>query len=230
MKKLPAQPIQGLIDGLSVIQELAVAKEPLSGKYLSDKLGVELTKINRLLKTLDYLDIAHRNKSRRYSIGPGMHILAVQSMLGSGLVSKALPVLEDLQKYEHVVALGVLWRDTVSYLYHASPDTPKSEAIGRVALYPATKSSVGMLLLAQKEKEEINAIFSDKNKMELISPELEKIKRDGYAVIKTAEGILSIAVRVGTPAYAGLAISGKIKSEEIRGVVKILKEAAEKIT
>jgi DNA-binding IclR family transcriptional regulator len=230
MKKLPAQPIQGLIDGLSVIQELAVAREPLSGKYLSEKLGVDITKVNRLLKTLDYLDIAHRNKSRKYSIGPGMHILAVQSMLGSGLVSKALPVLEELQTHGHVVALGVLWRDTVSYLYHASPETPKSEAIGRVALHPARTSSVGMLLLSQKEKEEINSIFTDKNEVESILPELQKIKNDGYAAIHTAENIISVAVKIGEPAYAGLAISGKLKNYEIPGIVKILKEAAEKIT
>jgi DNA-binding IclR family transcriptional regulator len=229
MKTLPAQPIQGLIDGLSVIQELAVAKEPLSGKLLSEKLNIELTKVNRLLKTLDYLDIAHRNKSRKYSIGPGMHILAVQSMLGSGLVSKALPVLEELQTHKRVVALGVLWRDTVSYLYHASPGMKSSEAIGRLALYPAVRSSVGMLLLAQKEPEEIRSIFSDKNEIASLLAKLKKVKTDGYAALRTSEKTLSIAVKVGAPAYAGLAVSENIEDSEIPEAVRQLKEATEKI-
>lgn len=229
MKKLPAQPVQGLMDGLTVLQELAVAKEPLSCKNVSEKLGIELTRVNRLLKTLDYLDIAHQTQNRKYRMGPGIHVLAVQSMLGSGLIAKSLPVLERLKVHGYVVALGVLWRDTVSYLYHASPEMSNSQAIARIGLYPATESSIGMILLSQKSRDGIIDLFPEKRDLSTFLKKLEIIKRNGHSAIKTSENVLSIAVKLGQPAYAGIAISGNIKRTQVKNIVAILKDASKTI-
>jgi len=237
MKKLPAQPVNGLIDGLEVLQELAVSRGPVSCKALSEKLNIELTRMNRILKTLDYLGIAYRTQDRKYKSGPGIHVLAIQSMLGSGLLSKALPVLESLQKYGHIVALGVLWKDTVSYLYHHEPGTSSYEAIGRLSLYPATQSSIGMALLSEKENDEIEELYSGKiipgytapyKNIKALIEEIEEIRQQGYAVL-TSKGVNSIAVKLGNPAYASIAISGKINPNEVKKYVSILNEASGKI-
>src|SRR5258706_11898625 len=112
---LPAQPNQSLIDGLTVLQALAVSTEPVGGRALARELGLEATRVNRLLKTLAYLGMARQTPKRKYLPGPAMHVLSAQSLFGSGLIRRALPVLENLQQSGHVVALGVLWRGPVCY-------------------------------------------------------------------------------------------------------------------
>src|SRR5687767_1336816 len=118
----PAQPNQSLIDGLTVLQALAVAAGPVGGRALARELNLEPTRVNRLLKTLAFLGMAEQTSDRKYFPGPGMHILAARALYGSGLVTRAMPYLEQLvARYDRVVALGVLWRDQVSYLYHWQP-------------------------------------------------------------------------------------------------------------
>lgn len=152
MNKLPAQKVNGLIDGIEVLQELAMAGEAVSGKAIADKLGINAVRANRLLKTLDYLGLAHRDSSRRYSVGSAMHVLAAQSMAASGLLSRALPQLQKLSKLNKVVALGVLWKNQVCYLYHNNTPEDFNAGLSRVKLYPALESSIGVALLAELDE------------------------------------------------------------------------------
>ena len=98
MKELPAQPVKGLQDGIIVMQQLANMREPVSGLELSRELGIEKTRVNRILKTLTYLGIAYRTASRKYASGPGMHVLAAQSLAASGLFRASVKHLEELDK------------------------------------------------------------------------------------------------------------------------------------
>lgn len=232
MDKLPAQPVKGLIDGLIVLQELAAQREPVSGLSLANKLGIEKTRVNRLLKTLTYMGLTYRTPQGQYLPGPGMHILAVQSLLGSGLISKAIPVLEDLLPYGHVVALGVLWRDTVSYLYHGQRGKPSYDAIASMALYPATESCIGMILLAAKEPEEVSTIYAEKEipgyqNISELQQSLVKIRENGFAALERPDKQSSIAVKIGDPIYAGIGMSGHINQPD--EIVEILKNAAGQI-
>ena len=106
------------------------------------------------------MGLACRGPSRRYLPGPGIHVLAIQSMIGSGLLKRALPVLEELRKYKLTIALGVLWRDSVSYLYHNDLSRFNAyDAIGRLAVHPAGASSIGIALLSELEDSEIRQIY-----------------------------------------------------------------------
>ena len=96
MKELPAQPVKGLQDGIIVLQQLANMREPVSGLELSRELGIEKTRVNRILKTLTSLGIAYRTGSRKYTSGPGMHVLAAQSLAASGLFRASIKHLEEL--------------------------------------------------------------------------------------------------------------------------------------
>ena len=232
MNKLPAQPVKGLIDGLIVLQELAVQREPVSGLSLANKLGLEKTRVNRLLKTLTYMELTCRTSHGQYLPGPGMHILAVQSLLGSGLITKAVPVLEELLKYGHVVALGILWRDTVSYLYHGQKGKASYAAIASLSLYPATQSSIGMLLLAAKDADEVANIYAGKEipdfkNISELQQALTEIRETGFAALMRTDDRTSIAVKIGNPTYAGIAMSGKIN--QTQEAVAILKTAAMEI-
>jgi len=82
-------------------------------------------------KTLTYLGIARQTPDRKYRAGAGMTVLAAQSLFASGLLRRALPALEELRHFGHTVAMGVRWRDNVSYLFHAPPNMPATDALGR---------------------------------------------------------------------------------------------------
>jgi len=230
MTKLPAQPVQGLIDGLAVLRALAMGPDPVSGKALAAALGLNATRVNRLLKTLAHLGLAHRTRSRRYTCGPGMHVLAAQALFGSGLIRAALPHLEALGCTKKIVALGVLWRDQVSYLYFHSPGSPPLEALGRAALFPATRSSIGMVLLAELTDEEIRAVFRGHRipgrtgGIRGLLRDLHTIRGQGFAEVKLAGH--TMAVKVGNPAFAAIALSGRTPAQGVPEQVALLREKA----
>ena len=230
MSKPPAQPIQGLIDGLSVMQELALSKEPVSSLALARKLGLETTKVNRLLKTLSYLGMAQQVKGRAYVTGPGIHVLAAQTLNASGLIQHALPYLEALHQHQMVVALGVLWRDQVSYLYHWKPEMTPGQAIGSM-IFPATESSIGRVLLAELSEDMLQKFLDDcsqnENK-EIFKRDVKSILVNKYAVVQDGSNS-SISVKLGQPGYAGLALSGDIPPGAMEKYVQLLRATAEQI-
>jgi DNA-binding IclR family transcriptional regulator len=230
MSGLPAQPVQGLIEGLAVLRALAMRSDPVSGKVLAAELDLNTTRVNRLLKTLAHLGLAHRTRSRRYTGGPGMHVLAAQALFGSGVIRAALPHLEALGRTNKIVALGVLWRDQVSYLYFHVPGRPPLEALGRAALFPATKSSIGMVLLAEWSDEEVRALFKGRalpgrpGGIRGLLRDLRAIRRQGFAEVKL--GSHTMAVKVGKPAFAGIALSGRTPAKDVPNQVALLQEKA----
>lgn len=236
MEKLPAQPLNGLLDGMIVLQRLAGSSEPISCSTISEELGIEKTKVNRILKTLSYLGFVHRTKSRLYMPGPAMHVLSAQSLHASGLLRKAFPVLEELCQYKLIVALGVLWRDSVCYLYHWNKDMKMHEAIGRMGLIPASYSSLGLAMLAEKTDEEIRELYKGKeiidfnDNVEKLISSLKKFRKDGIAVAKREDGSLSIAVSIGSPSYCAIALSGSMGIDKLDFYSKILRDAASRIT
>lgn len=231
MEKLPAQPIKGLQDGIIVLQQLANSREPISSLELANELGIEKTRVNRILKTLSHLGIAYRTTSRKYTTGPGMHVLAAQSLAASGLFRTSVKHLEELEKLGHLIALGVLWRDKVSYLFHHSPGTPFQDGVGRTQLYPATRSGLGMALLAQKTDTEIKELYGAKEEIEGfkniddLMKAICEIRKSGYGLVKN-ERHFSIAVKIGNPAYAAIGISANIKKNEVSKYVEILQSKA----
>src|SRR5882724_505159 len=157
--KLNAQPNKSLIDGIATLQALATSPDPVGGRELARRLNLDSVKVNRLLRTLAYLGIARQTADRKYTAGPGMHVLAAQSLFASGLIRNALPLLESLRRFGHTVALGVLWHDNVSYLFHAPPGLEASRGLGRIGVLPATTSGIGIVLLSEYEDEDVRELF-----------------------------------------------------------------------
>jgi DNA-binding IclR family transcriptional regulator len=160
--KLNAQPNKSLIDGITTLQALATSPYPVGCRELARRLDIDPVKVNRLLKTLAYLGIARQTADRKYTAGPGMHVLAAQSLFASGLIRHALPVLENLRRFGHTVALGVLWQDNVSSLFHAPPGIEASRGLGRIGLLPATTSGIGIVLLSEYEDDDVRELYTDR--------------------------------------------------------------------
>lgn len=210
----PAQPNQSLIDGLTCLQALTGQENAIGSRELARLVGLEPTRVNRLLKTLAYLGMAEQDEKRRYRPGPAVHVLAAQSLRGSRLLRNAIGPLEKLRDLGMTVALGVLWRDQVSYLYHALPNSSTGDAIGGSVLYPAESSGLGHVLLAATD----------------LGPEFESVRERGYAVTPFEDRpIRTVAVPIGSPAYAAIGISGEFPDSRISELVSRLKEAVHQI-
>lgn len=235
--KLNSQPNQSLIDGIATLQALATSSEPAGCRELARRLDIDPTKVNRLLKTLAYLGIARQTADRKYAPGPGMHVLAAQSLFASGLIRRALPVLEALRRFGHTVALGVLWEKNVSYLFHAPPGVEASHGLGRIGLLPATTSGIGMVLLSEHEDQEVRELYADGDipqfpgGIEPLLAKLEEVRRLGYARVHVADARDHhvIAVSTGDPAHAGVAVSGWIPEAATPPIVEALQAAAAEI-
>lgn len=231
----PYQPNESLIDGIIILQVLAGSKRPVSCTELSKELGIEITRVNRILKTFAYMGITHQTNSRKYVAGPGMHVLAAQSLYGSGLLQSSMKLLKGLTKLNMVVALGVLWMDKVSFLFHWEPGMEFEEAIGRVSLQPATISGVGMAILAQKGDEEIRRLYEGKEipgygkDMEALFAEIGRAREKGYSIVMNNPSPVNIAVTIGNPVYAGIALAGDIPGDELESYIEKLKSTAEAI-
>lgn len=238
MRQRPnAQPNQSLIDGIATLQALAVSPDPIGNRELARQLGFNPTRVNRLLKTLAYLGIARQTANRKYTAGPGMHVLAAQSLFASKIVQTALPALEKLRRFELTIALGVLWNDSVSYLFHAPPGIETSQGLGRIGLLPASSSGIGMALLAEQDDEHLMDLFEGKDIAEFPGglPELMqaigRVREQGYARVRVGANHdrHTVALPVSRPAFAAIGMSGWIPEENTKAIVDALREAAEEI-
>jgi DNA-binding IclR family transcriptional regulator len=228
---LPAQPNQSLIDGLAVLQGVVARPQPPGSRELARELDLDPTRVNRLLKTLAYLGLTRQTADRKYRPGPAIHVLAAQALFASGLVRRALPHLEALHRHRLVVALGVLWRDQVSYLYHAEPDMDPAFALGRVGLFPATRSGIGLALLAARTDPEVRRLFRGRSvpgydRLADLLDQLHRVRRQGYALVNVGPGRRSLGLALGQqPAFA-LALSGRIPANRLASLVGDLRQAA----
>ncbi|MBY8829537.1 IclR family transcriptional regulator [Hephaestia mangrovi] len=232
-----AQPNQSLIDGIATLQALASAPEPIGCRALARQLGINTTKVNRLLKTLAFLGIARQTANRKYTAGSGMHVLAAQSLFASGLLRRALPVLEGLRRFGHTVALGVLWNDSVSYLFHAPPGIEASRGLGRIGLLPATTSGIGIALLAELPEERVRALYEGRDipmfpaGIGALLDKLKETREAGYARVHVADerDFHAVATVIGDPVHAGIAVSGWIPENATPPLVEALREAGSAI-
>ncbi|OGJ86007.1 MAG: hypothetical protein A2268_06560 [Candidatus Raymondbacteria bacterium RifOxyA12_full_50_37] len=221
MKK-PAQPSLGLINGLSCLQDVISIGRPVGPAEVAAHLNLERTRINRLLGTLCFLGYLNQTEDRKYRPGPGIHVLAAQSLRASGLLRSALPVIKKLVCRDYNVALGVLWQDKVCYLYHGEPSMAAEGAITDHGLYPALNSSIGRAILAFRP--DLAADIKEFNEKAALD-----IRETGYCLLRKDKIAGSLGVAIGEPAFAGLAFAGKISEAEVPRLATMLHKAASAI-
>ena len=227
---------RSLIDGIATLQALSLAGRPVGSRELARQLEMDTTRVNRFLRTLTLIGVARQTTNRKYTIGPGIHVLAAQSLFASQLLRVSLKPLESLKRYGLIVALGILWRDNVTYLYHANPDTPAAEALGRIGLYPATASGVGMALLARQDESTVAKIYGNKDiphipeGLDELQAQLQVIRQQGYAYVQTHNAHQhTVSVAVGDPAVCAVAVSGWIPPAATAELIAELNSVADDI-
>lgn len=224
MSTLPAQPNKSLIEGLEVLLALVQRGESVGVRELARELGMTPTRLQRYVATLAHLGFASRGEDRRYGPGPGVHVLSAMSLSASGLAGRALEVLPDLNDLGVIVALGMLWRRTVSYVYFSRPGTPVARSLGNDSGWPAKESVIGMLLLAHAPGSVLESDFA--GEAGELAPILSEIRERGYSRLEHAKGEISLAVPVGSPPIAGLAVSGVWCEADVEMMLARLNRAA----
>jgi len=209
--KPPAQINQSLRDGIECLLEIAAMERPVGSRELARRLGQDHTRVNRIISTLAYMGLAEQTADRRYIAGSGLLVLAGLSLRGSALYRCAMPHLEELGVATgYQVALGLRWRTNVSYLYHGHAQEHAALGIASEGLYPADRSSIGLVLLSELTPQEITELYQGPSAAVLQTPEMtallervKEVKNAGFAIASNAR---SIAVALGKPAVAGIAL------------------------
>jgi DNA-binding IclR family transcriptional regulator len=161
---LPKQPNRSLIEGMRVLQYVMNNPEPSRVVQIAKALRLEQTRAHRLLRTLTALGYLEHVKGRRYIGGSAIAILASQAIQASGFVQHTFPVLKHLLKETQLlVAYGLLWERTVTYLFHARPGSRIEQAISGHAVLPATQSRIGLAILSQMDEEEVRGLYDDQD-------------------------------------------------------------------
>ncbi|MCX6993413.1 MAG: transcriptional regulator [Kiritimatiellaeota bacterium] len=232
----PAQPNMSLCHGIACLQFLAMADRPIGSREAARALGFEPTRANRLLGTLASLGIAEKTADQKYQAGPGLHVLAAQSLRGSRLLNVALPHLKPLLNQGLAVALGVLWRMHVCYLWYILPDQDPGQGIGASNPWPAWDSSIGRVLLAALPLSDARRLYLQEQAKPCktcleFKRNLNAIRRQGYAFIpKKAISGTTLGVPIGSPPVAGLAFCGNFSARSVPRLFRLLNRSATDIS
>ena len=209
---MSSQPNQSLIDGIRCLQYLVSSGRAIGCRELARLMGINTTRVNRLLMTMASIGLTMQDEQRRYLPGPGIHALAAQAIRGSALFSQALPLLESYAPKDIVVAMGVLWEDQVIYIYHSEPGSQMSQALAGFHMLPAWQSVIGMSLLAAESDEELQKRFVDEQWQQL-APHIAQQRELGRVVWHHDDGEVSMAKPLGAHS-AALAFAGMWQADD----------------
>ncbi|EOV9625178.1 IclR family transcriptional regulator [Cronobacter sakazakii] len=226
---MSSQPNQSLIDGIRCLQYLVSSDRAIGCRELARLMGINTTRVNRLLMTMASIGLTMQDEQRRYLPGPGIHALAAQSIRGSALFSHALPLLERYAPKDVVVALGVLWEDQIIYIYHSTPGSQMSQALAGFRMLPAWQSVIGMSLLAAESDETLEARFTPEQWLQL-APHVAQQREQGLVVWRHDDGEVSMAKPLGIH-NAAVALAGmwNISNPEIHSRLEQLNELAARL-
>jgi len=133
--------------------------------------------------------------------------------------------------------MGVLWNDSVSYLFHAPPGIEAARGLGRIGLLPASTSGIGIVLLSQMTDDDVRELYRDKaipmfpEGIDQLLATLAATREQGYARVHVADerDHHIVAIAMGEPVHAGIAMSGWIPESATAELVVALQAAAAEI-
>lgn len=237
--RVPSQPNQSVMDAVRVLQAVTFHSRAVSASEIARELGIEVTRAHRLLRTLSMLGMTFQTRKKRFTPGPAMHVLATQALLNSDLAFAARDHLDRLHRDTGLeVAMGMLWQDYVSYIYHAAPDMPLDAAAGQVSLFPASYSSLGRILMSAMPEEQVRAVYADREivgyedvGIEALLADLRTAREAGFARVerRTRTGRVTLAICVPSRPFAAIGVGGDLAPEQTQPLLARLRQAAAQI-
>lgn len=238
--EMPHQANKSLIDAMNVLRTVVVVGREIGASELSRELGLDFTRTHRLLKTLAAVGMLYRTESRKFVAGPATHVLANQAIFTGVLPQAASAALGKLRdETGHQVAMGLLWQRDVSYLYVDDGQTPAERALGNVMLFPASLSSLGLVLLGKMSDREIRKLY---HKSEIPGYEEGGIRdllkaialgrKQGYSRVtrKTPGANVTIAIVLPSRPFMAIGIGGRdLPESETEQLLERLESCASEI-
>lgn len=235
---LPKQPNQSLIDGMRCLQTVATQSAAVGVSDVGRELELEPTRVHRLLRTLTHMGFIQQTSGRKYEIGPAIYALTAQSLHASRLIECAVPVLEKLkQETGRVVAMGVLWQRSVSYIYHGGPDTSLENSLGAFGSWDATRSGLGMAILANYSDSELTERYIGRkipnyeDGLDSLLRAVAKIREQGYAWISipVIRENHTLALSLKTHPDVSVGVAGPMKRTDLKKLLPLVTSAVSRI-
>ena len=215
----------------------------LSVTEAAERLGVARSTAHRLLAMLVYRDFAAR-EDRRYRAGPVLELAAHSRSAVARLREAALPHLRRLVDHLHET-VNLIVRTGANARFVASLEGDQTLRLGsrEGMVFPAHRTTGGLLLLAELSEEELEAVYAGEEPeagedappdLDRLRAHLEQIRRCGYAVNQglSERGVTAVGVLVrdsrGT-ALGSLAVAlptVRYEPEQLPRLVATLQHAA----
>jgi DNA-binding IclR family transcriptional regulator len=199
---------------------------------MAGELGMETTRVHRLLRTLSHLGLVMQTDNRKYAPGPAISVLAAQTLHATRFSERALPHLEKLRhSLRKTVAMGVLWDRSVTYLYHGKGHQTWQKAISGHALWPATQSGLGIAILSQLTNAEVTERFAGHptpgfaTLKELLAT-LDETRRQGYAFVHTHLNRRTLALTLENSTALAVGVTGVLRESDVKNLLPRLQETA----
>ncbi len=233
--------VEALAKGLRILTAFSEAHSTLTLSELADMTGLPMPTAFRMAATLEETGYLERLPSGGYR--PGLRVLTLghASLQGSDLVQlseASLRALADLTS--QTVNLAVLVDNQILYLVRLRKSDLVTANIHVGSTLPAAYSSLGKVLLAELDSDEVerrigvtglpqhggpNAVPS----IQALALQLTKVRRQGFAIQdqEVAHGLRSIAAPVHNgqnKAIASVNIAVKATDFTVAAILQELKE------
>ncbi len=216
--------VQSVERALDILEFLSRSGEELGVSEIGEATGLAAGTVHRLLGTLTAQGYVRRDeRTRRYDLGLKSLMMAIAARERIGPL--ALPFLEELMQVSQETAnLAILEGNSAVYIEQASPPTRMlrifTEPGNRIPLHSC---GTGKVLLAYQSPRLVDFVIartdlprqtvSTITDPSQLRTELEKIRKDGYAVDfeEQEEGVRCLATPVFGPngeVFAAMSISG----------------------
>lgn len=178
---------------IGIVEMLSVARRPLSGREIGERLGIPTTTLHRIMGTLVRLRWVDRRPGGVYGPGPALLGLGGVVLGRSTLIQLARPILQQVADLSGLQShLAVLAGRSVTYLARASGAGAEATDFKLGAVQPVHCTSAGKLLFAllpEVEEEEWlrSLVLRRYTSLTMIDQgevraELRRIRERGYSV------------------------------------------------
>ncbi len=194
--------VQSLARGLQVVRSFGHDRPQMTLSDIARETGLTRAAARRFLLTLAELGYV-RSEGRYFSLTPRVLELGYAYLSGLSLTEVALPHVEDLVARVHESSsVAVLDEDDIVYVVRVPTRRIMTVAISVGTRFPAYATSMGRVLLAGLDEEELGARMEKitfrrltdntvRNKTELLRV-LQQVRAQGYA---TTDQELEVGLR-----------------------------------
>jgi IclR family pca regulon transcriptional regulator len=200
--------VQSLDRGLAVIRAFGPDRERLSLSEVARVTGLTRAATRRFLLTLVKLGYV-RSDGREFSLRPRVLELGYAYLSGLAMPEIAAPHLEELvAQVRESSSISVLDGDHIVYVARVPTKRIMTVAISVGTRFPAYATSMGRVLLAGMEPEELDrylaeAVMEPFTNRTVIEPQrlreiVSEVARQGYAIVdqELEEGLRAIAAPI----------------------------------